>query len=399
MTLGIDVGKHRHNITLLDAAGHKVFHNVFITNDGDGIAKLLQLLSDAQLSPCGILVGMEATGHYWMNFYAHLVEQGFAGVEVLNPIVIHARKNDHVRGAKTDRVDALQIARYLREADHSKSALAEGIARQLRGLARLRFDLNNAATREKGRLLSLLDLVFPEYTDQFADVFGRASLNVLAEYPSAEAVARVDVRRLSSLLQRASRGRLGREKADQLKAAARNSFSLLGDGLSLTLEVKFTVERLNQLIDQIDELQRQIETLMEQQQEILMSIPGIGAVWAPLILGEILPFFHPDEKDGANTLVACAGLDAVASMTGKEYDKPGKKTRMSKRGSRYLRTALMQAAHYAATGAKDPMFAQIYQRQRDKGKHHLVAVSHVARKMAHVIFAVLRDEREYQPVL
>ncbi len=399
MTLGIDVGKTRHNATLLDESGYKVFHNLVFSNDDAGLDKLLQRISAAKLSPKGILVGMEATGHYWMNMYARLIEREFIGVEVINPIIIHARKNDRIRGAKTDRIDAHQIARYLREVDHCKSAIPEEMTQKLRDLARLRFDLNSTATNEKVRLVGLLDRVFPEYKEQFGNIFSRTSLDLLAECPTAEAVAKVDVRRLTNLLKKASRGRTGRQKADQLKKAAKRSFALPDVGQTLTLEVQFTVQRLNLLIDQIDQLQKQLSKMMEDQQVLLRYIPGVGETWAPLVLGEVLPVFHPEEKNGANTLVAYAGLDAIPNMTGKDYDHPDKSTRMSKRGSKYLRTAVMEAAFFAATRAKDPMFAAIYQRQRAKGKHHKVAVSHVARKMLHVIFAVLRDQKEYQPVV
>lgn len=399
MTLGIDIGKIRHNATLLDEEGKKIFHNFIFSNDDAGVDKLTQKISQCNLSHNGILVGMEATGHYWMNMYARLIEQGFADVELINPIVIHARKNDRVRGVKTDRVDAHQIAKYLRENDHCKSAVPEGLAQQLRCFSRLRFDLSHDATDEKVRLIGLLDRVFPEYKEQFGSLFSRTSLEVLAEFPSAEAVAKVDVRRLSNLIKRASRGRSGRQKADQLKSAARKSFADPVNGTMLAMEVKFTVQRLNLLIDQIDQLQKQLTKLVEERQNLLMSIPGIGEVWAPLILGEILPVFHPEEKDGARTLVAYAGLDSVPKMTGKDYDRSTKSTRMSKRGSKYLRTAMIQAAFYAATSGNDPMLSAIYQRQRAKGKHHLVALSHVARKMLHVVFAVLRDEKNYVPVM
>gem|GEM_PF-2743976 len=69
---------------------------------------------------------------------------------------------------------------------------------------------------------------------------------------------------------------------------------------------------------------------------------------------------------------------------------------MSKRGSRYLRTAAMQAAEIAALIAKDAMFNSVYEKQKNKGKKHIVAVSHVANKMLHVIFSVLKNRKPYE---
>ena len=72
---------------------------------------------------------------------------------------------------------------------------------------------------------------------------------------------------------------------------------------------------------------------------------------------------------------------------------------MSKRGSRYLRTAVMEAAQVAVFRRHDPLFEGVYKRQRDRGKHHLVALSHVANKMLHVVFSVLKNNRAYTPIL
>jgi transposase len=68
---------------------------------------------------------------------------------------------------------------------------------------------------------------------------------------------------------------------------------------------------------------------------------------------------------------------------------------MSKRGSPYLRRAVWHAALTACR--LDPMFQAIYDRQRQRGKHHLVALSHVANKLTHVSYAVLKGQRSYAP--
>ena len=91
--------------------------------------------------------------------------------------------------------------------------------------------------------------------------------------------------------------------------------------------------------------------------------------------------------------MAMAGIDPRSNDTG---EKTGK-ARMSKRGSKYLRTALMEAAAVAANVSKDPMFRAVYEKQRAKNKPHLVAISHVANKLCQVIFAVLKNEKAYEP--
>ena len=393
-TLGIDVAKRRHNATLLDQEGKAVFRNVTFAHSRQGLEGLLDRLAATGQSPQGILVGMEATGHYWMVLFQCLTQAGYV-VRVINPIVTAARRNVTIRGSKTDAVDSFLIAKVLRQEAPKVSAIPDQDVGALRDLTRLRFECARTAMAEKQRLVALLDLVFPEYGDHFCDLFGTTSRQLLAEFPTAEDLAKVDIRRLTRLLKEASRGRMGRAHAERLKEAARNSFALTGNIDALALEIRFVVERLNLLIEQIAELDKRFVEFLPAEQELLESIPGLGKVWAPTILAEVLPVFHPELKDGGKKLVAAAGIDVRLSESGESAGK-GK---MSKRGSKYLRTAVIQAANAAVFLAGDPLFKAIYDRQRARGKHHTVALSHVAHKMLHVVFSVLKNKRPYTPIL
>ena len=393
-TLGIDVAKRRHNATLLDDEGKPVFRSVTFAHSRAGIDGLLERLAQTGQSAAGIRIGMEATGHYWMVLFQRLTRAGYS-VDVINPIVTAARRNVTIRGSKTDAADSFLIAKVLREEDPRVSALPDEDVRALRDLTRLRFECARAAMAEKQRLTALLDLVFPEYAEHFSDLFGTTSREVLAEFPTAEDLAKVDIRRLTRIFREASRGRMGRSHADRLKNAAKNSFALTGNIKGLALEIRFIVERLNLLIEQIARLEKRFAELLPKQQKLLQSIAGIGKVWAPTILAEVLPVFHPELQHGAKKLVAAAGIDVRLHDSG-EFAGKG---RMSKRGSKYLRTAVMQAAEVAVCLVGDPLFKAVYDRQRDRGKHHTVALSHVAHKMLHVVFSVLKNKRPYTPML
>lgn len=390
-TLGIDVAKNRHAATLLDESGKRVFKNFKFANTHEGVDLLQNRLEEMQISKQNILIGMEATGHYWMVLYHFLCEAGFQ-VRVINPLMTAARRNVGIRGTKTDSADSELIARILREADPKFSAIPDDQTRQLRNLMRLRFECNQTLVAEKQRLSALMELVFPEYSRHFSDLFGAASLKVLSHFPTAKELAGVDLNKLTRLLEKSSKGRIGKQRAREIKNSAKNSFSLNQAVDSFAIEIRFIVERMNLLSAQIEELTRQAENHLAEQQELLKSIPGIGPVWAGTILAEVLPIFHPEEKTGARKLVAAAGLDVRLNESGQSTGK-GK---MSKRGSKYLRTAAIQAAEVAALIAKDPMFKGVYDKQRNKGKKHGVALSHTANKMLHVVFSVLKNHKPYE---
>ena len=391
-TLGIDIAKHNHNASLLDEDSRVVFNNLKFSNDEKGLDKLLTRIEAAGKKPSEITVGMEATGHYWILLFQHLKEQGY-DVLLLNPLITRARRNIGIRGSKTDGLDSMLIARLLRETDLKKSALPEAEVSELRTLTRLRYELMQETVAQKLRLTCLLDVVFPEYKEHFADIFGNASRELLEHFPTADQLAKVDIRRLTSLLSKASRGRMGREQAESLKRAAKQSFAGKQTNRNLVLQIRMIVERLNLTLAQIKELDREAAGYFPELQRLLMTIPGIGKVWAPAILAEILPVFNPQRRDGGSAFVALAGIDPRSNDTG---EKTGK-ARMSKRGSKYLRTALMEAAAVAANVSKDPMFRAVYEKQRAKNKPHMVAVSHVANKLCQVIFAVLKNEKAYEP--
>ena len=393
-TLGIDVAKRSHRATLLDQDGQAVFRNLAVEHSREGVELLCKRLAETGRPSEDIRVGMEATGHYWMVLYEALVQAGHT-VEVINPLVVAARRNITIRGTKTDSADALLIAHLLRETDLKVCAIPDRQVQPLRDLTRLRYQCAQTAKAEKGHLVSLLDLAVPEYRQHFADLFGAASRAVLAEFPTADELARVDIRRLTRLMKEASRGAFGRHQARALKAAAKDSFALTHRSQHLALEIRFVMERVNLLIDQIAQLDKRLRAFMTEQQTLLQSIPGLGPVWAPTILAEVLPVFHPEDQHGAGKFVATAGIDVKQFDSGDQIGRG----RMSKRGSRYLRTAVMQASEIAVFKSHDPLFTQVYQRQIDRGKHHLVALSHVANKMLHVVFSVLKNNRPYTPIL
>jgi len=228
LSLGIDVAKRRHNATLLDEKGQSVFRNFSFAHSKPGIESLLKKLQDTGQGPLEIMVGMEATGHYWMVLFQHLNKAGYQ-VVVINPIVTSARRNVTIRGSKTDSIDSALIAQLLRESNLRVSAVPEENLRVLRDMTRLRYECSHAAIKEKQRLIALLDLAFPEYRDYFTDIFSSTSRELLIHFPTAEQIARVDLKSLTKLLTKASYGRMGREHAKALKEAARASFSLTGN--------------------------------------------------------------------------------------------------------------------------------------------------------------------------
>lgn len=81
---GIDVAKRTHVACIVDRDGRPVAPARSFNNNQEGFQTLRARLQDAG-GPEQVLIGMEATGHYWYSLHDFLVRQGFR-VVVLNPI-------------------------------------------------------------------------------------------------------------------------------------------------------------------------------------------------------------------------------------------------------------------------------------------------------------------------
>jgi transposase len=239
--------------------------------------------------------------------------------------------------------------------------------------------------------VGVLDQVFPEFETVFGDVFGTTAAALLQAYPTPEEIAELDLDQLTGLLHKHSRGRFGRAKAEQIQEAARTSFGVTLALDALTAQLQILLAQIRFLGEQVAELEDRIAAYLEQVPQHLTSIPGIGAVLAAAILGEIGDIRR--FKNGA-ALVAFAGIDPRVFQTGQFV---ARSTRMSKRGSRYLRRAVWQAAQVAARD--DPVLRPAYEEKRRAGKHHFAAVGAVTNKLVHIIYAVLRDNKPYVPAI
>lgn len=199
----------------------------------------------------------------------------------------------------------------------------------------------------------------------------------------------ISTRKLTNILNKASHGRFGKEKAEELKAAAKDTFGVAFAKDAFSFQIKQLMQQVVFLEKQLSELEEQIADLLHKTNQYITTINGIGDVLGAIIvseIGDINRFERP------NQLVAFAGLDVTVKQSG-EFS--GSKNKISKRGSPYLRRAIWLAAQRAAFC--DPILSEYYQSLRARGKHHLTAVGGVARKLCNIIFVILKENRPYQP--
>lgn len=385
--MGIDIGKNQHEAGIINAEGKHLGQSLRFSNDAEGYARLLRFVETKRPPDEEFRIGMEATGHYWLALYSFLHAQAF-DVAVINPIQSDSLRNFHIRQTKTDSVDSFLIAEVLRFGQYSPTLLADENLIALRQLARFREGMVDMCADYKRQVVALLDQVFPEYEKLFSDVFGESSKTFLKTCGTPEQCLEINTRTLSTLLKKASRGRFGTAKAQELKSAARTSCGVRMATETFAFQLQILIQQIEFTEKQVDQIDRQIAEQLVKVNTVVLTIPGVGPATGATIVGEIGDI---SRFDGPKKLVAFAGIDPTVMQSG---NFSGTHNRLSKRGSPYLRRAIWMAAVVASR--TDPVFKAFYDKKRSEGKAHGTAIGAVARKLTHTIYAVLSANRPYE---
>lgn len=131
---------------------------------------------------------------------------------------------------------------------------------------------------------------------------------------------------------------------------------------------------------EIAEIEAEIKAIMDVIASPITTVPGIGYRMGAMIIAEIGDFSMFDSPD---KILAYAGLSPSTYQSGK---LDGSYARMEKRGSRYLRYAIFNATKYVCHW--EPTFAAYLAKKRAEGKHYNVAISHAAKKLVRLIYAL-----------
>ena len=382
--VGIDIAKLNHFASAISSDGEILIEPFKFTNDYDGFYLLLSKL--APLDQNSIIIGLESTAHYGDNLVRFLLTRDFK-VCVLNPLKTSALRKNNVRKTKTDKVDTFLIAKTLMMQDSLRFLSLQDLDYiELKELGRFHQKLTKQRTRLKIQLTSYVDQVFPELQYFFKSGLHQKSVYaLLKEAPSPNAIASMHMTHLAHLLHSTSHGHFGKEKARELRVLARKSVGICDS--SLSIQITQTIEQIELLDSQLLHTELEMVNLVTCLHSVIMTIPGIGPVNGGMILGEIgdiRRFSHPSK------LLAFAGLDPSVYQSG---NFAAKRTRMSKRGSRVLRYALMNAAWNVVRN--NSTFEEYYNRKRAEGRSHYNALGHCAGKLVRIIWKMLTDNVEF----
>lgn len=387
--VGIDVAKDKHDCFITDSDGEVLFKSFSISNNRDGFETLFQRIESVADELNKVKVGLEATGHYSYNLLGFLLDKGLPTC-VINPLHTNLyRKSLSLRKTKTDKVDSRTIATMMMSDMNLKSYSDTSYHnKELKSLTRYRFDKVKERAKLKSSVSRLVCILFPELEKLVPTLHMASVYDLLSEFPSANAVATAHLTRLSNLLSESSKGRYGKDTAIMFREAARSS---IGSHMpAKSLELKHTIKLIQELTIEIDEIETAIERIMDEEiQSPILTIPGISYRMGAMIIAEIGDF---SRFDSADKILAYAGMSPSTYQSGQLDNRY---SHMEKRGSRYLRYALSNATKYVCHW--DESFAMYLEKKRSEGKHYNVALSHAAKKLVRLIFAMEKSGQVYIP--
>jgi transposase len=386
--VGIDVAKDKHDCFIISSEGEVLFDVFTIPNTLDGFNVLLSNIKSVSDSSDKIKVGLEATGHYSYNLLGFLLDNGLT-TYVLNPLHTNLyRKSLSLRKTKTDKVDARVIASMLMSCVDLKSYTSTLYHKEeLKSLTRYRFDKISERAKLKSSVSRLVTILFPELEKLVPTLHLKTVYSLLSEFPSAKHVAEAHLTRLTNLLNEASKGRYGKDKAVEIREAARHSIGSVMPAKSL--ELKHTIKLIGELSAEIKEIESEIKKLVDETGTTLLTIPGLSYNTVAVILAEVGDFSNFATPD---KVLAFAGMSPSTYQSGQLTNCYA---HMEKRGSKYLRYALYNAAKYVCKW--DKTFADYLAKKRAEGKHYNVALSHAVKKLVRLIFALEKSHLPYQP--
>lgn len=377
--VGIDIAKLNHYVSAISSDGEVLLKPFKFTNDNDDFCLLVSKLNSFEKDQ--LIIGLESTAHYGNNLLMFLVPKGYQ-VCLINPIQTSTMGKNNIRKTKTDKVDTFIICKTLMMHPHKFVKLYDRGLMQLKNLGRFRQKAVKQRTRLKIQLTSYVDQLFPELQYFFkSGIHHKGCYALLKEAPSPEAVASMHLTHLTHLLKSASKGHFQMETAVELRILAQKSVGTSDN--SLSIQITQSIEQIELLDRQIERIESEMKDIVQSVDSVIMTIPGIGYVNGGIILGEIGDvhrFSNP------NKLPAFAGLDPTVYQSG-NYE--AKHTRMSKRGSRALRYALINAAHNVVKNNKT--FSDYYHQKISEGRSHYNALGHCAGKLVRIIYKMLTD--------
>lgn len=397
LVVGIDIAKEKQWARFVDCRGMECGKAMYFKNERTGFEAILAKIwkISKENSFLDAIVGMEPTGHYWKALANFLMKQEGVHVVLVNPY--HTKKSkelDDNSQTKSDKKDALTIARLVKDGRYSEVYLPHDVYADLRVLATARNSVNRQKNALENTILAVMDEYFPEFTKVFKHPFkGKASMQVLKACPFPKCILELGTEGVLAELKKAVKRTVGRKRAQLLVDTALASVGVDYGVESAQCKLRLLLESLELANRQLSQIEAEMAAALQKTgiSEYLLSIKGIGVVSLAVCLGEL---GDPLRFDDPRQLSRLAGYNLVEDSSGK--NKSG--TCISKRGRKGLRRVLYQMALTAV--AVNQEMKELYRYLKTRTANPLKkmqALVVISKKLLTLIYTLAKKKQYYDP--
>lgn len=346
LIVGVDIAKHNQWARFVDCRGIEHNKALKFENNRNGfntiLTRIYEICKNEDFNK--IIVGMEPTGHYWKAFANLLLKQAKITVVLVNPYhTKKAKELDDNSQTKSDKKDALTIARLVKDGRYFETYLPHDVYAELRGLTTSRHSMNKRKKSIVNTITAVLDEYFPEFISVFKHPFkGKASMHLLKVCPIPKFILELGEEGVLEEIKKAVKKTVGRKKAAQLVAAAQD------------------------------------------------SIDGMGVVFLATCLGEL---GNPLRFEDTRQMSRFAGYNLIEDSSGK--NKSG--TCISKRGRKNLRSVLYQISLTMVATNQEMRKLYDYLKTRENNPlKKMQALVVVSKKVLTLIFTLSKKKVYYE---
>lgn len=387
--VGIDIGKNKHLFSIIDKeTGEILTKPSEFSNNQEGFNLFTLKLSN--YSKSDLLIGMEDTGHYHFALLKHLLDNRYT-VALINPTTTDLTRKMQGGITKNDALDTLTICDVIGSSQRKKPYRITKVNRfdlyEQKQLTRHHHNLKEELNIYKNRLQKCIDIVFPEFNSLFHSKYGIVYMNVLKTFPSADAVAKADIRSVRKCFEFKKQGKRISLSAEQLKTAAKASIGI--HSVAEEIQIRHLVYQIEMIEEQLSEIDKKIEEFSLQNNSPILSIPGISHFSGTSILAELGDICNYTK---ASQIIKFAG---VAPYHYESSQFTAQHTAITKKGSRYLRKTLYQIILPVIN--HNSVFNVYYNKKLAEGKGHRCAQGHCIRKLLRVIYHLLETGQNFDP--
>lgn len=389
--VGIDIGKNRHSYCIYKPeTGELLKDPEFFSNDKEGFGIILQSIRTYDKKD--ILIGMEDTGHYHFALLKYLLDRSYT-VALINPTTTDLQRRLEGSISKNDKLDAITICNVLSSSSKKKpyriSKITSFDMYEQRQLTRHHHNLKEELNVYTNRLQKCIDIVFPEFNSLFNSKYGKVYMGILENFGSAYTITNTDIRTIRKCFEFKGRGNRIELSAEDLKETAKKSIGIYS--VSDEIQIKHLVRQIRLIEEQIKEIDKKIEEFSKSNNSPILSIPGISHFSGTSILAEL-----GDINNFSNfkQIIKYAGV-APLHYESSQFNAPH--TKISKKGSKYLRKTLYQII--LPVIEFNPVFKKYYDLKISQGKSPRCAQGHCVRKLLRLIFHLLKTNTKFNPAL